>query len=234
MNIAVIPARAGSKRIPKKNIKQFFGKPIIAWSIEAALNSGCFQRVIVSTDDQHTASIAEQWGAEAPFLRPAKLSGDFTQTIPVIQHAIGWFLQKSINIDAVCCIYATAPFISSEDIRFGKEKLSDTECNYVFPVTSYPFPIQRALKVNNDGITNMLYPEHFKTRSQDLETAFHDAGQFYWGKTRTWVEGTDLFDAASPIFLPRHRVVDIDTLDDWYLAERLFEFQNHRQLKARN
>ena len=234
MNIAVIPARIGSNRIPKKNIKQFFGKPMIAWSIEAALKSGCFQHVIVSTDDPHTASVAEKWGAEAPFLRPAKLSGDFTQTIPVIQHAIDWFFQKSIKIDAVCCIYATAPFISPADIRAGKDKLYDTGCNYVFPVTSYPFPIQRALKINNDGTTNMLHPEHFKTRSQDLEKAFHDAGQFYWGKTRAWVEGTDLFDTASPIFLPKHRVVDIDNLDDWYLAERLFALESHGHLKAQN
>lgn len=223
MKLAIIPARGGSKRIPRKNIKHFCGKPMIAWSIEAALKSGCFDRVIVSTDDTEIANVALQHGAEVPFLRPAELSDDHTGTIPVIRHAIEWYIQQGLSVEQVCCIYATAPFLSSEDLHRGLETLRNNICDYVFSVTSYAFPIQRAIRINNEGRVEMFSPEHFSTRSQDLEEAFHDAGQFYWGRADAWLQGKLIFSPeALPVVLPRHRVQDIDTLEDWERAEWLF------------
>lgn len=222
MRLAVIPARGGSKRIPRKNINIFCGKPIIAWSIEAALNSGCFDAVIVSTDDEEIASIAREWGAEVPFLRPSKLSDDYTETIPVIRHAIRWYASHCEVSDFVCCIYATAPFVTADDIRRGEKVLYDTGCDYAFSVTSYAFPIQRAFRITHDARVDMFNPECFSTRSQDLEEAFHDAGQFYWGKTGAWLTEKQIFSYGSPVILPRHRVQDIDTQEDWDRAERMF------------
>lgn len=223
MRLAVIPARGGSKRIPRKNIREFCGKPMIAWSIEAALASGCFDAVIVSTDDEEIAEVARRSGAEVPFLRPKALADDFTGTIPVIRHAVEWAGQHRQPPAQVCCIYATAPFVTAEDIRLGLQLLNDTGCDYAFSVTSYPFPIQRALRINADGRVGMFNPEHFHTRSQDLEEAYHDAGQFYWGKASAWLEGKVIFgSSAVPVHLPRHRVQDIDTEEDWIRAEWLF------------
>lgn len=224
MRIAVIPARGGSKRIPRKNIKLFHGKPMIAWSIEAALNSACFDRVIVSTDDEEIAAISVQYGADAPFMRPKNLSDDFTGTIPVINHAITWLRESGIDVDNVCCIYATAPFILPEDLQRGLQALKETNVSYAFAVTSYAFPIQRALRMTDGGRVEMLNPENFSVRSQDLEEAWHDAGQFYWGKASAWLSEEPLFSEVSvPILLPRHRVQDIDTPEDWVRAEWLFD-----------
>jgi N-acylneuraminate cytidylyltransferase len=224
MRIAVIPARGGSKRIPRKNIKLFHGKPMIAWSIEAALNSACFDRVIVSTDDEEIAAISVQYGADAPFIRPKNLSDDFTGTIPVINHAITWLRESGFDVDNVCCIYATAPFILPEDLQRGLKALKETNASYAFAVTSYAFPIQRALRRTDGGRVEMLYPENFSVRSQDLEEAWHDAGQFYWGKASAWLSEEPLFSEVSvPILLPRHRVQDIDTPEDWVRAEWLFD-----------
>jgi pseudaminic acid cytidylyltransferase len=224
MRLAVIPARGGSKRIPRKNIKLFCGKPIIAWSIEAALQSGCFDEVIVSTDDQEIAEVAIDYGAKAPFIRPARLSDDYTGTIPVVRHAIEWFQQNGRPPAQVCCIYATAPFIQVGDLIRGLELLKTKDCNYAFSVTSYPFPIQRAIRITEQGRVEMLHPEHFNTRSQDLEEAWHDAGQFYWGRVQAWIEERVIFASTSiPVPIPRHRVQDIDTLEDWLRAEWMFE-----------
>lgn len=228
MRLAVIPARGGSKRIPRKNIKPFCGKPIIAWSIEAALESGCFDAVIVSTDDEEIADVARSHGATTPFLRPKELSDDFVGTIPVVRHAIEWFDAHGQSPSDVCCIYATAPFVRSDDLQLGLRRLDEAACEYAFSVTSYPFPIQRAVRIRPDGRVAMFQPEHFNTRSQDLEEAFHDAGQFYWGRASAWRGARPIFSAdAVPIVLPRHRVQDIDTLEDWARAEWLF-----RALKA--
>lgn len=222
MRLAVIPARGGSKRIPHKNIKEFCGKPIIAWSIEAALNSGCFDRVIVSTDDAEIADVAREWGAEVPFMRPEELSDDYTGTVPVIRHAIEWFEERGLNFEYVCCIYATAPFVTAEDIQKGFEILTSTGSAYAFSVTSFGFPIQRAVRITTDGHLEMFYPEHMQTRSQDLEEVYHDAGQFYWGLSDAWKEEKILFSQeASPVILPRYRVQDIDTPEDWIRAEIL-------------
>lgn len=223
MKLAIIPARGGSKRIPRKNIKPFCGKPMIAWSIEAALQSACFDRVIVSTDDIEIAEVARRHGAEVPFMRPAELSDDHTGTIPVIRHAIEWFNRQGQSVELACCLYATAPFVSAEDLRRGLDILQSKDCDYAFSVTSYAFPIQRAIRLNAEGRVEMFSPEHSNTRSQDLEEAFHDAGQFYWGSTEAWLQGKLIFSPDSlPVLLPRHRVQDIDTPEDWTRAEWLF------------
>ena len=224
MNVAIIPARGGSKRIPRKNIKEFCGKPMIAWSIEAALHSGCFDRIVVSTDDIEIAEVAHRFGAEVPFMRPAELSDDHTGTIPVIRHATEWFIEQGQQPEQACCIYATAPFISPEDIQRGLEILTDSGSDYAFSVTSYPFPIQRAIRMTPQGRVEMFQPEQFNSRSQDLEEAFHDAGQFYWGRTSSWLAEKKIFSPdASPVLLPRHQVQDIDTMEDWLRAELMFK-----------
>lgn len=229
--IALIPARGGSKRIPRKNIKGFCGKPMIAWSIEAALESGCFNRIIVSTDDVEIADVAKHYGAEVPFMRPADLSDDHTGTIPVIRHAIEWCIEQGQKPEQVCCIYATAPFVRAGDIQQGLEILGNTGSDYAFSVTSYPFPIQRAIRITPQGRVAMFNPEQFNTRSQDLEVAFHDAGQFYWGRADAWLSGKMIFSPDSaPVLLPRHRVQDIDTEEDWIRAELMYQsLQQHNK-----
>ena len=224
MRLAVIPARGGSKRIPRKNIKLFGGKPMIAWSIEAALRSGRFDQVVVSTDDAEIADVARAYGATVPFVRPADLSNDHAGTIPVIQHAIDWFVQHGQTPDTVCCIYATAPFVQHEDIQRGLDSLLLHDCDYAFAVTSYAFPIQRAVRLLENGRVEMFDHRYESTRSQDLVEAYHDAGQFYWGTATAWLEARPIFgDGSVPIILPRHRVQDIDTSEDWLRAEWLFK-----------
>ena len=224
MNLCVIPARGGSKRIPRKNIKSFNGKPIIAYSIEAALNSGCFDKVIVSTDDPEIAEVGQAYGAEIPFMRPDELANDYAGTLPVIKHAIEWFEQNQTRPDDVCCIYATAPFVQIETIKAAYQQLQDTAVDYCFTVTSFPFPIQRAVKITENQRLQMFYPEQFNTRSQDLEEAYHDAGQFYWGRTEAFKEQKPLFsEDASPYVLPEYLVQDIDTPEDWIRAEMMYQ-----------
>ncbi|MYL23696.1 pseudaminic acid cytidylyltransferase [Halomonas alkaliantarctica] len=221
--VAIIPARGGSKRIPRKNIKPFCGKPMIAWSIEAALASHCIDRVIVSTDDEEIAAVARKWGAETPFIRPASLSDDHTGTISVIAHGVQWLNDNDQAPEAVCCVYATAPFVQPDDLQRGLQALRQSGADYAFSVTSYAFPIQRALRLTQSGRVAMFQPENFTIRSQDLEDAWHDAGQFYWGRADAWLTGQTLFsERAVPVILPRHRVQDIDTLEDWQRAEWLF------------
>lgn len=224
MRLAVIPARGGSKRIPRKNIKLFCGRPMIAWSIEAALQSGCFDQVVVSTDDTEIAEVARQCGAQVPFMRPAELSDDHTGTSAVIAHAINWFAAQGQTSAQVCCLYATAPFVSTDDLRRGLAVLTETGSDYAFSVTSYAFPIQRAIRLTFAGRVEMFNAEHFNTRSQDLEEAYHDAGQFYWGRAEAWLQGQMIFSpAAAPVMLPRNRVQDIDTPEDWTRAEWMFK-----------
>ena len=224
MRVAIIPARGGSKRIPRKNIKEFCGKPMIAWSIEAAKACGCFDRVLVSTDDQEIADIAQQWGVEVPFMRPPELSDDHTGTIPVIRHAIEWLQKNEGPVDLACCIYATAPFVTTQDLQKGWALISEGTIDYAFSVTSYSFPIQRAIKITKQDRIAMFNPKYFQTRSQDLEEAWHDAGQFYWGQASAWLQEKPIFsEQAAPVKLPRHRVQDIDTPEDWVRAEWLFK-----------
>ena len=224
MRLAVIPARGGSKRIPRKNIKLFSGLPMIAWSIRAAIQSHCFDRIIVSTDDSEIAAVAKEHNAEIPFLRPGNLSGDNIGTIPVIAHAINWQNQHGEAAAQVCCLYATAPFVQAADLQRGLQVLQSTGADYAFSVTSYAFPIQRAIRLTPEQRIEMFQPEHFNTRSQDLQEAWHDAGQFYWGEAQAWLAGKPLFSRGSaPVPLPRYRVQDIDTPEDWECAEWLFK-----------
>lgn len=230
MRLAVIPARGGSKRIPRKNIKSFGGQPIIVWSIAAAKQSGCFDRIIVSTDDVEIAQVAQAHGADVPFLRPPELSDDHAGTIPVIAHSVAWQNQYGVQAQDVCCIYATAPFVQAGDLQRGLQILQSSGADYAFSVTSYAFPIKRAIRITAQQRIEMLQPEYFGNRSQDLEEAWHDAGQFYWGKARAWLAGKPMFSQdAAPVPLPRHRVQDIDSPEDWQRAEWLFKAMQHEQ-----
>jgi len=224
MNVAVIPARFGSKRIPKKNIKLFCGKPMIAWPIEIALKSKLFDHVIVSTDCEKIASIANSYGAETPFIRPAKLSNDFATTTEVISHAANWMLDKNWKIFSICCIYPTSVFLNVEDLLKGLKIFSTNKWSYVFSVTEFEYPIFRSFKESKNGGVEMFFPENFDSRSQDLPIAFHDAAQFYWGKTDAWINKIKIFDKHSfPIKIPRWRIQDIDTKDDFDRAQNLFK-----------
>ena len=216
--VAIIPARGGSKRIPRKNIKPFFGQPMISYSIRAAQASGLFDSVVVSTDDEEIADVARSFGADIPFMRPADLANDHAGTGAVVIHALQWFTGHGMAYDAACCIYATAPLLDPERLKEGWEKLQGKR--FAFSVTSYAFPIQRALKQTADGSVDMFWPENLMKRSQDLEPAYHDAAQFYWGWTDAWLNGETAFSPISaPVILPRTQVVDIDTPEDWDVAE---------------
>ena len=229
MNLCVIPARAGSKRIPKKNIKFFCGKPIIAWSIELAIASKCFDKIIVSTDDKEIADLAKSYGVDVPFMRPKKISDDYTGTIPVISHAIKWQIKHYQKPLYVCCIYATAPFIKLSDLKNGLKILKSSGSDYVFPAANFAYPIQRSFRIKKNKRLEMFYQEHLNSRSQDLDEAFHDAGQFYWGLTETWLDNKPIInDNSIPLLIPRDRVQDIDTFDDWKIAERMFDIINEK------
>lgn len=226
MQLAVIPARGGSKRIPRKNIKMFHGQPMIAWSIQAAIESGCFDEVWVSTDDEEIAAVAQAYGAKVPFLRPAHLSDDFATTADVMSHAVEEFGKINHALpDYICCLYATAPFVTKADLVQGLEEIkNNSNLNYVFSATTYPFPIQRAIKLNEHDTVEMFSPQYFNVRSQDLEEAWHDAGQFYWGTAEAWLNKAMIFSTQSRVVeLPRFRVQDIDTQEDWDRAEWLFK-----------
>lgn len=221
--IAIIPARGGSKRIPKKNIKDFFGKPLIAYSIQTALASKLFDKIIVTTDDEEIAKIAKEYGAEVPFLRPKELSDDFTGTGYVVQHTINYLKEQGEEFDYVCTIYATAPLLQAEYLIEGFQKLQKSDAINAFSATSMPFPIQRTFKVNGDGRCEMFTPEHYMTRSQDLEEAYQDAGQFYWSKLAVKSNEIMFGKDSIPIVIPRYLVQDIDTLEDWKRAEYMYE-----------
>jgi len=233
MILAIIPARGGSKRIPRKNIKPFCGRPMIAWSIGAARASGLFDAILVSTDDDEIASTAEACGGEVPFRRPPELANDHAPTLPVIAHAIRWFEENRGPVTNACCIYATAPFLDPRYLREGFNLLeSHPDAEFAFSVTSYAFPIFRSLKSNPDGTVAMFWPENELKRSQDLPEAFHDAGQFYWGRKQAFFQRLGVFSARSyPVWLPRHMVQDIDTPEDWERAERMFR-AIHPELEA--
>ena len=218
--VAIIPARGGSKRIPRKNIREFCGKPMIAWSIEAALRSGCFDRVIVSTDDDEIAKIAENYGAEVPFRRPASISDDYTVTRSVVNHAIHEIEKAYGQINYVCCIYATAPFMKGPDLSLAYKTLIDRKLDFVFSAGAFSYPIQRAFRITEEGSAERIWPEHRFTRSQDLEHAYHDAGQFYWGRKQAFLDNKDTVSSlAVPYVLPSHLVNDIDEEEDWKRAE---------------
>ncbi len=223
MNIAIIPARGGSKRIPRKNTKFFGGKPMIAYAITAARSSELFEHIVVSTDDEEIAAIAREWGAKTPFVRPVELANDYTATVPVIAHgiqtcrALGWVFEY------VCCIYPGVPFIRVEDLKGALALLSEGGTDYCFPVTEFPSAVQRALRRFEDGKMQPFYPQYETTRTQDLEPAYYDAGQFYWGKAASWLQNQKIHSSGIGYVIPNWRVVDIDTPEDWIRAERYFK-----------
>ena len=222
MRLCIIPARGGSKRIPRKNIKEFCGQAMIGYSIEAAITSQCFDKVVVSTDDQEIAQVAISFGAEVPFIRPYELANDHVATIPVVKHAIEWLDEQGQSPTDVCCLYATAPFIQSKTISKAFQQLQESKSDYCFSVTSFAFPIQRSIRITQDHKVDMFYPENFHVRSQDLEEAYHDAGQFYWGKAQAFKDELPIFsEKATPYILPRYLVQDIDTMEDWIRAEAM-------------
>ena len=220
MRIAIIPARGGSKRIPRKNIREFHGKPMIAWSIQAALNSGCFDRVIVSTDCREIGQVSRDFGAETPFIRPPELSDDFTPTAPVIAHAINSIEKDNFKVKIVCCIYATAPLIQPSDLKLGLDVMHGGDWKFAFSGTVFDYPVYRSFERDLDGSIRMLFPQHYKVRSQDLPEVWHDAGQFYWGKPDSWRNSDPIFAPHSTVVpLPGWRVQDIDSEEDWKKAE---------------
>ena len=233
MKIAIIPARGGSKRIPRKNIKLFFGKPVIAYSIAAAIESGCFDEVIVSTDDDEIAEIARQFGAKVPFMRNVNISDDITPLKDVMRDVIGWYQNSGQSVSHICCVYATAPLIRAIDIKMGFKALeSKADANFSISVTPFSYPIQRALKIKNDGLLGMDHPEHNLTRSQDLELMYHDAAQFFWAHTSAMMKYDTIFDSSCcPIIIPSYRIQDMDTKDDWIEAE--LKYQIIQAMKGR-
>ena len=223
MSVAVIPARGRSKRIPRKNIRLFAGKPIIAYAIAAARQCGLFDRIVVSTDDAEIAAVARDCGAETPFVRPPDLADDHTGTDAVVAHALNWLEEHGQAVELACCIYATAPLIQAADLRRAYQTLVGTGKNFAFSVTSYASSIQRALRLLPDGGVAPMFPQWIDSRSQDLEPAYHDAAQFYWGRAAAFRAGLPMFAADSvAIVLPRYRVQDIDTLEDWTEAELIY------------
>ncbi|WP_338034264.1 pseudaminic acid cytidylyltransferase [Idiomarina tyrosinivorans] len=228
INAVIIPARGGSQRIPRKNIREFGGKPMIAWSVEAALATPSVDQVIVSTDDAEIAEIAQQFGANVPFLRNAELADHHTPTVPVIADAIKRMAELGQSFDNVCCLYATAPFVRSQDLENAYQQLVERQlADYIFSVAEYAFPVQRAVTMNADSRVGLLQPDFEQTRSQDLPQAYHDAGQFYWGRVEAWLQAKPIMSSHSYGYkLPRTRVQDIDTEADWEIAEWMFKRLN--------
>jgi pseudaminic acid cytidylyltransferase len=221
-NIAIIPARGGSKRIPRKNIKEFNGMPLLAYSIAAAKSSGLFQHIIVSTNDDEIAAVANAWGAETPFARPENLADDHTPTAPVIAHAINACIEKKIYAEYVCCIYPTCPFLNESDLFAALKRLKDSEADFSFPVAKYHSPIQRALKLIDGNKLEPFDINYELKRTQDLEPAYYDAGQFYWGSTISWLNMQSIYSNSIGLPIPSWRAIDIDNQSDWDLAELIY------------
>lgn len=221
--IAIIPARGGSKRIPRKNIKEFHGKPLIAYSIQTAIDSNLFDKIIVTTDDDEIARVAKEYGAEVPFMRPKEISDDYTITADVINHALEWLKKEGEEYEVVCTIYATAPLLQSKYLIEGFNKLKNSDAVHAFSCTSMPFPIQRTFKITKDERCEMFWPENYATRSQDLEEAYQDAGQFYWTRINKRSDDVLFGKDSIPIILPRYLVQDIDTVEDWERAEIMYK-----------
>ena len=224
MNIAIIPARGGSKRIHKKNIKIFHGRPIISYSINAAKESKLFEKIICSTDDEEIAKIASKYGAECPFLRSSELSDDHSSTTDVINHSIDYFTKQKKEYKLICCIYPAAPFINSSKIIEGYNKIKNEDWGYVFSASKSPVSIFRAFEKKSNNSIQMLNPDYFFKRTQDLSSTYFDAGQFYWGKKESWINKINIFDKYSTIVeIPYYESIDIDTIEDWKAAELFYE-----------
>lgn len=224
MKIAVIPARGGSKRIPRKNIKMFDGLPMIGYAIKAAISSNLFDQVIVSTDDDEITQVAKSYGALVPFKRPAELSDDQTVTVPVIGHAVDWSIKQGNQIEAACCIYPCVPFLTAEDLIGAYQIFEKRNSHYVYPVVAFHSSPWRAMTLPEDGPMKFIYPEYELTRTQDLPVCYHDAGMFYWGKASSWVKGLKMHSNGVGYVMDDKKIVDIDTEDDWARAERIAKF----------
>jgi len=223
-NICIIPARGGSKRIPKKNIKNFLGVPIIKYSIEAAFNTKLFKDVIVSTDNEEISKLSSEFGASVPFTRPKRISNDFSGIKEVIAHAIDFFKLRNIQIDNICCLFATAPFARVEEIKTGFRLLNLVEKDrFVFTAAKFSFPIQRSFCLDNNKLALPFDKFATNERSQDLKDYYHDAGQFYWGTSEAWLSNKNFFEGSMPLIIPSWRVQDIDTLEDWQRAELIYK-----------
>lgn len=223
MRLAIIPARGGSKRIPRKNLREFCGQPIMGWSIATALACGLFDEVVVSTDDDEISQVAAALGASVPFRRPAFLSDDHAGTLAVVRHAVQACRELGWQPETLCCLYATAPFVEAADLQRGLDTLADPALQYAFSATSFAYPVQRAIRVDARGRVDPVWPENIPKRSQDLEQLYHDAGQFYWGRADAFVRELPLFAPHScAVLMPRHRVQDIDDEEDWVRAEWMF------------
>ena len=232
MNLLIIPARGGSKRIPKKNIKDFRGKPIIEIAIKKSKELQLFDKIIVSTDDYEIAKISKNAGAEIPFIRPKEISGDYIPTREVILHAIKWYRNKNIDFNYICCLYPTSIFVDKKDILSAIKLLKKTHENkYIFSATNYCHPIERSFSIDKKGIAHMNFPNKFNERSQDLESAFHDAAQFYIAKTNTWLEKENIFDDGVPLLIQKWKSIDIDTYEDWEMAEIIYDLKVNKKIE---
>ena len=229
--IAIIPARGGSKRIPKKNIKDFLGKPLIAYSIETAFRSGLFDKVIVSTDDESIAKVAKEYGAEVPFMRSAELADDFSSSTDAVADAIKKLHSMGEEFDFVCTIYATAPLLDEKYLKKGFEMLKNSDAKMAFSVTSMPFPIQRTFKITETNRCEMFWPQNYSKRSQDLEEAYQDAGEFYWEDINKEWKDVPFGSQSIPVVLPREYVQDIDTPEDWRRAELMYKILQESKTK---
>ncbi len=224
MRVAVIPARGGSKRIPRKNIRPFAGKPIIAWPIKAALSSGLFDQVVVSTDDAEIAEVARGAGASVPFMRPRNLSDDYADTKSVVCHAISELKLETEPEVQVCCIYPTSGFADARLLNEGLEKLIRNNCKFVLSITSVDPSVYRSFTKAADDRITMLFPDNYAKRTQDLPGLYCDAAQFYWATVAAWQSDLNIFGADSiGVFLDPSRVQDIDNEPQWLVAERIFE-----------
>lgn len=227
MKIAIIPARSGSKRIPHKNVKTFKGKPIIFWTLKTIINSKLFDRIIVSTDSEKIAKIAKRFKAEVPFIRPKSISSDFASTQDVIKHSINWLQLKKMSPKYICCIYPTAAFINLKDLTNGYKKIQTNKWNFVFSAGKFHSSIFRSFKKNNTKGLKMIFPKYYKKRTQDIKETYFDAGQFYWGKTDAWKNSKPIFAKHSYLIeIPRWRIHDIDTMEDWKIAEKMWIIRN--------
>lgn len=234
MIVAVIIARGGSRRVPRKNVRRFCGRPMIAWPIAAARESGIFDAILVSTEEDEIAAVAEAHGAEAPFRRPMELADDRTGTLPVMAHAVRWFEEHRGTVSLACCIYGTAAFLQPRFLQEGLAAMrARADADFAFSVTSYGHPIFRAFQLGEDGRVAMFWPENEPKRSQDLPVAWHDAGQFYWGRPQAFKERSGVFSSnALGVIIPRHLVQDVDTPEDWELAERMFAARQEARIGA--
>lgn len=222
MKVAVIPARGGSKRIPRKNIREFCGKPMIAYAIEVANKSKLFDKVIVSTDDLEIAEVAMSYGAEVPFIRSRELANDYAATVPVVADAINKIEEYGNKVSDVCCIYPCTPLLAVNDVLNGLRFLKQSKADYCFPISQHHFQIQRALQLKSDGTVQPLFSTNELLRTQDVHTTYQDAGQFYWGHRDAWLRNPKIHSSGVAIVIPRIRAIDIDTTEDWLYAEFVY------------